>query len=77
MFEEMNYDDYPPVLKETLERIDSMGKKELRELAKSLLLNLAEVQEKQIELKKRYDRNSADYLSRCRSSGGITIPPNC
>ncbi|AZU98445.1 hypothetical protein BZF66_05670 [Salmonella enterica] len=74
MFDE-DMPELPPVLEETLEEINKMGKKELREFARSILLNLVDLQEKHLELQRRYNRNSADYLSRCTSSGGITIPP--
>ncbi|QCW18620.1 hypothetical protein SEPL_455 [Salmonella phage SE_PL] len=74
MFDE-DMPELPPVLEETLEEINKMGKKELREFARSILLNLVDLQEKHLELQRRYNRNSADYLSRCTRSGGITIPP--
>lgn len=74
MFDE-DMPELPPVLAETLEEINKMGKKELREFARSVLLNLADLQQKHIDLQRLYNRNSADYLSRCSSSGGITIPP--
>lgn len=74
MFEE-DMPELPPVLQETLESIDKMDKKELREFAKSVLLNLADLLEKHDQLQKQCSRQSQDYLSRCRSSGGVTLPP--
>lgn len=74
MFEE-DMPELPPVLQETLESIDKMDKKELREFAKSVLLNLADLLEKHDQLQKQYGRQSQDYLSRCRSVGGVTLPP--
>lgn len=73
MFEELP--EYPPVLQETLNSIDTMSKKELKEFSKSLLLNFADLLEKHSELQKQYNNKSTDYLSRCRTSGGVTLPP--
>lgn len=66
----------PPVLKGVMDEIDNMSKKELKAFAKSVLLNLADLQEKHIDLQRQYNSQSTDYLSRCRSVGGITLPPN-
>ena len=74
MFEE-DMQHLPPVLQETLASIEKMGKKELKEFAKSVLLNLADLLEKHEQLQKQYNSQSQDYLSRCRSSGGVTLPP--
>lgn len=67
--------ELPPVLQSTLDSIDNMDKKELKAFAKSVLLNLADLMEKHEELQKQYNRTSNDYLSRCRSVGGVTLPP--
>lgn len=74
MFEE-DMPELPPVLQETFASIDQMDKKELKEFAKSVLLNLADLLEKHEQLQKQYNIQSQDYLSRCRSSGGVTLPP--
>lgn len=67
--------ELPPVLQETFDGIDKMGKKELRVFAKSVLLNLADLLEKHDQLQQQYNRQSQKYLSNCRSVGGVTLPP--
>ena len=75
LIEAFENSNMPPVLKGILEEIDTMNKKELKEFAKSVLLNLAELQDKYIALQRQHSAQSAEYLSRCRSVGGVTLPP--
>lgn len=65
-----------PIMQEMFRRIDAMDKKELREFAKSTLLQWAEAVDKCSAVEQRNRNLSQDYLSRCRSSGGVTLPPN-
>lgn len=74
MFDE-DMPELPPVLKQTLESIDNMNKKELREFAKSVLLNLADLIEKHNDLQTQCKKQSQNYLANCRSVGGVTLPP--
>lgn len=76
LIEAFNNDNLPPVLSGVLDEIDNMNKRELKEFAKSVIMHLADLQQKYDDLNERYQSTSADYLSRCRSSGGVTLPPN-
>lgn len=76
LIEAFNHANLPPALAGVLEEIDNMNKRELKEFSKSVIMHLAELQQKYDDLNERYQANSADYLSRCRSSGGVTLPPN-
>ena len=75
MFDE-DMQNLPPVLQETLNEIENMSKKELKAFARSVLMNLAYTVEQNQELRKQCNRQSQEYLSYCRSSGGVTLPPN-
>lgn len=75
MFDE-DMQNLPPVLQETLNEIENMSKKELKAFARSVLMNLAYTVEQNQELRKQCKRQSQEYLSYCRSSGGVTLPPN-
>lgn len=68
--------ELPPVLQETMDSIDSMSKKDLKEFSKRILLNLVSAMERNEDLQRRYNAQYNDYMSRCSSSGGVTLPPN-
>lgn len=64
-FDILEYEDY----------LKNLSKKDLRELATHQLLTNMALQEKVKELKKQCSRSNSEYLSRCRSVGGVTLPP--
>lgn len=56
--------------------IQKMSKKDLSTVTINLILKINELQEQYSTLLERHQEVNTDYLLRCRSSGGVTLPPN-
>lgn len=52
-----------------------MSKKDLMEHAERQMAVLYSLQEENERLKQQCSRSNAQYLSACRSVGGVTLPP--
>lgn len=54
---------------------NSMGKKATINELWNMFMYCQELQQKVEALKEQASRHNTDYLSRCRSVGGVTLPP--
>lgn len=65
------------LIEQEIKAFSKMSHEELKKYTEYLLIELVTTKSDLEDLQRRYDQNSSDYLSRCTSSGGVTLPPNC
>lgn len=64
-----------PTMEEFQAYWKSQSKDSIIEQLWEIFLHCQDLQEEIAELQKESSRRSAEHLSRCRSSGGVTLPP--